>query len=89
LIVSVPVASAVVVHDAVCDDTATAEHPVMAVLPASNATVPVGVGGPAGLTVTVKITGWPAVDGFMLETMVVVDAALVTTSDSVVLVLVR
>jgi hypothetical protein len=40
-----------------------------------NATVPVSVGGPAGVTVAVKVTTTPAVEGFRLETSVVAEAA--------------
>jgi hypothetical protein len=42
-----------------------------------NATPPVGTGGPAGPTVAVNVTDWP-VDGFLLETAVVVGAAQFT-----------
>ncbi len=89
LIESVPTARAVVVHAALRDDsTATAEQPAMAVPFELNATVPVGVGGPAGVIVAVKVTDLPAVDGFRLDTSVVVEAAL-TFCDSVALVLAR
>jgi hypothetical protein len=72
--VSVPTISVVVVHAAVRDEvTFTAEQPVMLVPFEVNATVPVGTGGPTGATVAVNVTDWPAVDGFLLETTVVVE----------------
>src|ERR1700733_3068522 len=82
--VSVPSASDVVVHAAVRDEvTVTAEQPVTVVPFEVNATVPVGTGGPAGATVAVNFTDSPTVDGFLLETTVVVDAALVTVMEVV------
>ena len=79
LMVSVPSFSVVVVHAAVRDDvTVTAEHPLMVVPFEVNATVPVGTGGPAGPTVAVNVTDWPTVEGFLLETTVVVEVVLVT-----------
>src|ERR1700737_4986811 len=72
---SVPAVSAVVVHAAVPELTVTAEQPLMVVPFELNATVPVGVGGPAGPTVAVKVTDCPTVDGFRLETTVVVEGA--------------
>jgi hypothetical protein len=48
----------------------------------ANATVPVGVGGPLGETVAVNVTDCPTIEGFKLETIVVVvgvPAALLTT----------
>ena len=76
---SVPLGKMVVVHAAVRDAlSGTAEHPVRFVPVEVNATVPVGSGGPTGVTVAVKVTGWPSVDGFLLETTVVVEAALFT-----------
>ena len=71
---SVPFVSAVVVHAAVRDEVSiTAEQPVMVVPFEVNATVPVGTGGPAGATVAVNVTDCPTVDGFLLETTVVVE----------------
>ena len=89
LIESVPTARAVVAHAAVREEVSViAEQPLIAVPFELNETVPVGVGGPAGVIVAVKVTDLPAVDGFRLDTSVVVEAAL-TTCDSVALVLVR
>ena len=89
LIESVPTESELVMHAAVLDvNTVTAEHPLMAVPFELNETVPVGVGGPAGVMVAVNVTDSPAVDGFKLDTRVVVDAALYTTCDNAALVLV-
>jgi hypothetical protein len=51
---------------------------------AAKATVPVGTGGPAGVTVAVNVTALPPVEGFRLETSVVAEAAVaacVTTLD--------
>ena len=77
--VSVPFGSEVVVHAAVrAAVTATVVQPVMVVPFEVNATVPAGTGGPAGPTVAVNVTDWPTVDGFLLETAVVVEAALFT-----------
>jgi hypothetical protein len=84
LTVSVPTVSDSVVHAAVRDAlSGTAEHPVMVVPLEVNATVPVGSGGPTGVTVAVKVTGWPSVDGFLLETTVVVEADLSTVMEVV------
>jgi hypothetical protein len=81
---SVPTASVVVVHVAVCAEvTVAAEQPVMAAPFALNATVPVGASGPAGVIVAVKVTGWPPLDGFALDTNVMGEAALLTSCDSV------
>ena len=70
------------------EDTATAEHP-LSVLPfAVNFTVPVGVGGPVGVTVMVNVTLSPVEDGFALDAKVDFDGPLFTTWDKVALVLV-
>jgi hypothetical protein len=54
-----------VVHVAVCEEErATAEQPVMVVPFEVKPTVPVGMGGPAGATVAVNVTGCPEVEGF-------------------------
>ena len=51
------------------------------VAPSRNVTVPVGM--PAGeLTVAVKVTGWPKVDGFAEEIAVTVVAPLFTVCDN-------
>jgi hypothetical protein len=49
-----------------------------------NATVPLGVGGPLGDTVAVKVTDCPNIDGFILDTTFVVEAVtlLSTTCDN-------
>jgi hypothetical protein len=47
-------------------------------LPFMNFTVPVGV-GPAELTVAVRVAAWPYVDGFKLETRVVLVGYCLTT----------
>ena len=52
------------------------------VAPSLNVTVPVGVPEVAGFTVAVKVTAWPAADGFTEETTEVVEAAWFTTCDS-------
>ena len=75
--VSVPVGKALVVHRAVRDAVrTTAEQPLIVVPLDVNVTVPVGTGEPAGATVAVNVTDWPCVEGFLLDTRVVVDAAL-------------
>lgn len=48
-----------------------------------NVTLPVGTGGPAGATVAVNVTDSPFVEGFLLDTTVVVDAALLTVMEVV------
>ncbi len=64
------------VHAALRDEvTVTAEQPVMVVPFEVNATVPVGTAGPAGATAAVNVTDPPTVDGFLLETTVVAEAA--------------
>lgn len=78
------------VHTAIREAvTATAEHPLMVVPFELKATVPVGVGGPEGVIVAVKVTDAPGFDGFTLDTIVVVEAALFTTCDKVALLLAR
>jgi hypothetical protein len=67
-IVLVPADRALVVHCAVPPaDSETALHPEIVVLFALNATVPVGAGEFTGVTLAVKVTGCPYVDGFALE----------------------
>lgn len=85
--VSVPFVSAVVVQAAVREEVSvTVEQPVMAVPFEVKATVPVGTGGPAGPTVAVKVTDWPSVDGFLLETTVVVELFTVCVTVQLLLV---
>lgn len=75
---------ALVVQSAVREAVrATAEQPLMVVPLEVNATVPVGTGGPAGVTVAVNVTDSPAVEGFLLDTTDVVDAALLTVMELV------
>ncbi len=89
LIESVPTASKLVTHTAVRKELSTTPpHPEMAVPFELNETVPVGVGGPEGVIVAVNVTDLPAVDGFKLDTRIVVEAALFTTCDNAALVLV-
>ena len=89
LIESVPTASELVTHAAVLDvNTVTAEHPLIAVPFELNETVPVGVGGPAGVMVAVKVTDCPAIEGFKLDARAVAEAVLFTTCDSAALLLV-
>jgi hypothetical protein len=77
LIESVPTVNAVVVQAAVCDEVSvTAAHPVMVAPFEVKATVPVGAGGPAGVTVAVNVTEAPAVEGFKLEISAVAEASL-------------
>lgn len=79
MIASVPTASAVVVQAAVCDAVSvTAEQPFMVVPFETKATVPVGAGGPAGVTVAVNVTAAPPLDGFRLEATVVAETSLAT-----------
>jgi hypothetical protein len=86
--VSVPWGRVLVVQAAVRDEvTVTAEQPLMVVPFEVNATVPVGTGGPAGAIVAVKVTDWPTVDGFRLETTAVVEAPLFTVCVTVLLLL--
>ncbi len=54
------------------EESGTAEQPAMVVPFAVKPTVPVGMGGPAGETVAVNVTGSPAVDGLAEELRVVV-----------------
>jgi hypothetical protein len=90
VIASVPPTSWVVAQAAVREeDTAIAEQPEIAVPLERNTTVPVGVGGPTGLIVAVSVTGWPAVEGFKLDTTAVAEAAWFTICDNAALVLVR
>jgi len=83
----VPATSAVVVHAAVRalpePVSATAEQPASDAPPSVKLTVPVG---DAPVTVAVKVTLAPTVDGFSELTCVVVEAFLLTTWESVVLV---
>ena|SRR5271163_2803781 len=68
-----PAASAAVVQAAVREaESGTAEQPAMAVPFAVKPTVPVGMGGPAGATVAVNVTGSPTVEGLAEDTSVVV-----------------
>ncbi len=78
-----------VVHAAVRPEvSATAEQPLIAVPFELNETVPVGVGGPVGVMVAVKVTDCPAVEGFKLDARVVAEAVLFTTCDNAALLLV-
>jgi hypothetical protein len=64
---SVPTAVKLVVHAEVREAvSATAERPVIVVPFKLKATVPVGVGGPEGVTVAVKVTVAPRFDGLTL-----------------------
>ena len=54
------------------EERVTAEHPVMVVPFAVKATVPVGLGDPEGLTVAVKVTVSPRVEGLAEEVRAVV-----------------
>lgn len=84
---SVPIGSSVVVHCAVLEVlTATAPQPDIAEPLDLNSTVPVGVGGPAGETVAVKITDVPNVDGFRPDA-IETDELNFTTCESPVLLL--
>jgi hypothetical protein len=68
----------VVVQAAVpATEIVTAEQPLIAVVFEVNPTVPVGTGGPAGVTAAVKVTDFPTSDGFWLEVTVVVEVAMV------------
>ena len=49
------------------------------VVPSLNATFPVAVFGPAEVTLAVKITGWPWVEGFGLEVRLVIVGSRLTT----------
>lgn len=85
---SVPTGKAEVAHWAEAEASVTDEHPVMEAPFEVNATVPVGpVGEVPPLTVAVKVTDWPTVEGFTLEASAVVVAALFTTWESAELVL--
>ena len=87
---SVPTTSEVVAQAAVPEELrATAMQPGMVVLPEVKVTVPVGVGGPAGAIVAVKVTVAPAAEGFGLDTSDVVETSWFTTCDNAALVLVR
>jgi hypothetical protein len=59
--------------------TGTAKQPAIELMPSVNVTVPVGTRMPArvGVSVAVKVTEFPALDGFSDEvTLVVVEAML-------------
>ena len=73
-------------HIADPEVTATAEQPLRAAPFDVKAMLPVGA-SPA--TVAENVTAWPQEDGFALEIMAVAEAALLTTCDNAVLVLVR
>lgn len=84
LIVSLPRLEKLVAQVAVREVlTITLEHPEIVVPFALKATVPVGVGGPAGVIVAVNVTDSLGVDGFALDARVVVEAALFTVCDNV------
>src|SRR6266545_3936619 len=76
MMLCVPALSALVVHAAVrllpLPDNATAEQPASDVAPSLKLTDPVGL---APVTVAVKVTFDPTVDGFGSDAMVVVDGA--------------
>ena len=57
------------------EDTDTAEQPPIVAMLEVKATVPVGE---YPLSVAVKVTDWPNVEGFKLEPTEVVDTALLT-----------
>ena len=50
-----------------------------AVEPSMKVTLPVGVAGEVEVTFAVKVTDWPATDGFTEEVSVVVVGAIATT----------
>ena len=69
----VPTGNAEVAQVAVRDEVSvTVEQPLMVVPSEVKLTVPVGTGGPAGVTVALKVTDWPKVEGFGLEVNAVV-----------------
>jgi hypothetical protein len=77
---SVPTGNVLVVHCAVPDElSAMALQPLIVAPFEVNATVPVGTGDPAGDTVAAKVTVCPEVEGFMLETRLVLVVTLSTT----------
>ena len=77
---SVPTASVEVVQTAVSEEVSgTAVQPEIAVAFEVKLTVPVGAGGPDGLTVAVMVTASPNVEGLgELVTVVVVLSGLTT-----------
>ena len=80
MIDSVPTGNAAVTHIAVSEEeSVAAAQPVMVIPFAVKLNMPVGIGGPAGATVAVKVTDSPTVDGFALEVSVVAEAARLTT----------
>ena len=86
----VPTGNEVVAQAEVPEEVrAIAAQPGMVVPPEVKVTVPVGVGGPAGVIVAVRFTDVPRVEGFRLEARLVVEAAWFTTCDNAALVLVR
>jgi hypothetical protein len=86
----VPTGSEVVVQAAIFEEvTAIAAQPETVVPPEVKVTVPVGVGGPAGEIVAVRVTDAPRVAGLRLEARLVVEAAWFTTCDKAAPVLVR
>jgi hypothetical protein len=74
-----------VLHVATPEASAAAEQPLRAVPFAVKPTVPVGA---SPVTLAVKVTDWPSVDGFALEIRAVADAAWFTTWGNTALVLV-
>ena len=60
-----------VLHTACPADNNTDEQPAIATPFEANPTVPVGDVGPEGVTVAVKVTDSPRVEGFMLGTSTV------------------
>ncbi len=76
---SVPTAKLEVVQTAIDEDSGTAVQPAIAALLEVKLTVPVGVGGPDGLTVAVIVTASPNVEGLgELVTDVVLPSGLTT-----------
>ena len=90
MIEDVPTGNEVVAQAAVPEEArAIATQPGMVVPLEVRVTVPVGVGGPAGIIVAVRVTDAPRVAGFKLEATAVVEVAWFTTCDKAALVLVR
>ena len=76
----VPTVKVVVVKAATAAPLTVARATVaITVAPSLNCTLPAGISGPGQLTVAVKVTGVPLVEGLAEDVSVVVVAALLTT----------
>lgn len=68
-------------------DTDAAEQPLMVVMLELKLMVPLGEYAPLSVSVAVKVTGWPNVEGFKLEPTEVEGVALLTRKKAQLLLL--